>query len=146
VDHPHFGYNTKLTKKALILTWFGIFFEVYLPLLGWDYFQILYLIFISGWYIQMDTLTPNQGFFGWQILPLGEKKSKACKLSKAFSGNKRALSCHISRGRGVEKLNSPYGGVNNFFLFSWNSSQIWLSPLVNDCQSTFLTKLSTFLG
>jgi len=49
----------------------------------------------------MDTLTPQPGLF-WvsNFSHLVTKKQKACKLSKTFCGNKRASSCHISRGGG----------------------------------------------
>jgi hypothetical protein len=81
-----------------------------------------------------------------QFSSLGDPK-KAATCSKDFFG-KRALIRHISR---KTKLNSPYlyrrflygasklRGLENCLLFSLTYSQIWLSHLLDDRQSTYLT-------
>ncbi len=114
--------------------------------------------------INFWTAGPGTGFRSFfvccDISPLGEKRKgrgergAAAAFTKDFFGDKMAQSCHVS-WRKKRKLNLPcldhrflhaassIGVWKELYFFLWPlSSQIWLSPLVDDHQSTHLTTLN----
>ncbi len=83
MDHPHFGYNTKLTKKVLILTWFGNFLQsTYLYLA--EIFKNFVLNFYLADMLKWIHSPPTRAFLGVKILPLGDKKEQGLQIVRGF--------------------------------------------------------------
>jgi hypothetical protein len=89
-------------------------------------------------------------FFFWQNSPLGDKKMGAVNATKAFCSKMVESHCILGGGESrncqietiVSSMSPEYSGVpQKNLLSSMTCSQIRLSPLVHDCQSTYLTKL-----
>jgi len=87
------------------------------------------------------------GVFVCEFSPLDDKKKSSAHHTKGFWGKKRFQ----SRYRGIFKKNCQLWAIACsrlpnynmfFFLFVLTCSQIWLSPLANDHQCGYSTKLA----
>ncbi len=68
-------------------------------------------------------------FFRGKFCNLVRKKNEDAKVTKGFLGEKVGPSWHFI-------IHQIMGGILNFSTFPLTSSQIWLNPLVHDCQPT----------
>jgi hypothetical protein len=72
---------------------------------------------------------PISVLLGGQVLQLGEEKNEDSKVTKDFLGGKVGPSWHFL-------INQIMGQILKFSTSPLTSSQIWLTPLVHNCQPT----------